>query len=98
MHARVARFEGADADAVRETIAEIRERAAEGPPEGVPAVGFLLLHDGENDNVLAISLFETADDMRKGNEGLDAMDPPRPGGLGKRASVEMYEVGIKVDP
>jgi hypothetical protein len=97
VHARVATFEGGDADEVRQTIGEIRERADSGPPEGVPAVGFLLMHDTDNGKVLAISLFENEDDMRRGDEALNAMEPPRPGGMGKRASVETYEVGVKID-
>jgi hypothetical protein len=97
VHARVATFEGGDADEVRQTIGEIRGRAGEGPPEGVPAVGFLLLHDADNGKVLAISLFETEEDLRKGDEALNAMDPPRPDGMGKRGAVETYEVGVKVD-
>jgi hypothetical protein len=44
MHARVATFEGGDSDQVREAISEIRQRSQSGPPEGVPAVGFLMLH------------------------------------------------------
>jgi len=47
--------------------------------------------------VLNISLFETEDDLRQGDATLNAMDPPIPGALGQRTSVEMYEVGVKLD-
>jgi hypothetical protein len=97
MHARVAMFEGGDPDQVRQMIGEIKERSASGPPEGVPAVGFLMLHRADEGKVLAISLFETEDDLQKGDATLNSMDPPEPGGMGRRSSVEMYEVGLKVD-
>jgi hypothetical protein len=97
MHARVATFEGGDPDQVRQVIAEIKQRAASGPPEGVPAVGLLLLHRADEGKVVNISLFETEEDLRQGDQTLNAMDPPVPGAMGRRTSVEMYEVGVKLD-
>lgn len=97
MHARVATFEGGDPDQVRQIIEEIKQRAASGPPEGVPAVGLLLLHRADEGKVVNISLFETEDDLRQGDETLNAMDPPVPGAMGRRTSVEMYEVGVKLE-
>jgi hypothetical protein len=97
MHARVATFEGGDPDQVRQVIAEIKQRAASGPPEGVPAVGLLLLHRAEEGKVVNISLFETEEDLRQGDAALNAMDPPVPGAMGRRTAVEMYEVGVKLD-
>jgi hypothetical protein len=96
MHARVATFEGGDPDQVRQTIAEIKERSSSGPPEGVPAVGFLMLHRADEGKVVAISLFETEEDLQQGDATLNSMQPPA-GGMGQRASVETYEVGVKVD-
>ncbi len=95
MYARVARWEGADGDAMRRSADEINSQARQGPPEGVPAKGFLLLIDPDNGRSLAVTLFETEEDLRKGDEGLDAMTPPGDG-MGRRASVEMYEVGVDV--
>lgn len=97
MHARVATFEGGDPEQVRRVIAEIKQRAASGPPEGVPAVGLLVLHRADEGKVVNISLFETEEDLRQGDETLNAMDPPVPGAMGRRTSVEMYEVGVKLD-
>jgi hypothetical protein len=77
-------------------VDEIEQRSQGGPPEGVPAVGFLLLHS-EDGKVLAISLFETEEDLEKGDATLNEMSPPVEGGMGQRASVERYEVGVKVD-
>jgi hypothetical protein len=95
MYARVAKWEGGDPDAMRRSADEINSRAASGPPEGVPAVGLLLLVDPDNGRGLAISLFETEEDRRKGDETLNSMSPPDDG-LGRRSSVENYEVGVDV--
>lgn len=93
MYARVARFEGGDAEAIRRVAEEIRGQAASGPPEGVPAKGFLMLIDPEGGRSVGLALFETEEDRRKGSETLDAMSPPGDG-LGRRVSVEMYEVAV----
>lgn len=95
MYARVARWEGADGDAMRRSVAEINSQAASGPPEGVPAKGFLMLIDPDNGQGLAISLFETEEDRRAGHEVLNSMNPPGDG-MGKRTSVDMYEVGVDI--
>jgi hypothetical protein len=95
MYARVARFEGGDAEGVRRIAAQIKADAASGPPEGVPATGFTLLIDPDNGRGLAISLFATEEDRRTGDAALDAMSPPDDG-MGRRASVEMYEVAVDV--
>jgi hypothetical protein len=97
MHARVATFEGGDPAQVRQMIEQIDQRSESGPPDGVPATGLLVLHQPDQGKVVAISLFETEEDLRKGDETLNSMDPPEPGGMGQRASVEMYEVPIKLD-
>jgi hypothetical protein len=97
MHARVATFEGGDPAKVRETIARINERAGDGPPEGVPSTGLMILNKADDGKVIAIGLFETEEDLRKGHETLSAMDPPVVGGMGNRVSVEMFEVPVKID-
>lgn len=98
MYARVARFEGSDAETLEQTTNEIRARAESqgGPPEGVPAKGLLVLNDGENGRRLAISFFETEDDYREGDETLSSMSPPG-GSPGKRVSVEKYEVAVQLE-
>jgi hypothetical protein len=77
-------------------VAQIREEGQSGPPEGVPASGFMLLADRESGRSLAITLFETEDDLRKGDETLNAMNPPG-GGMGTRISLEMYEVAVRFE-
>lgn len=93
MFARVAKWDGGDGDAIRRAAEEINSRSASGPPEGVPAKGFLLLIDPDNGRQIGVSLFETEDDLRKGDEVLNSMNPPEEG-IGKRGPVEMYEVAV----
>lgn len=97
MHARVATFEGGEPGQVREMIAMIDQESKSGPPEGAPATGLLILHQPDQGKVIAISLFASEEDLRQGDETLSAMDPPTPGGMGQRTSVEIYEVPIKLD-
>jgi hypothetical protein len=95
MYARVARWEDADAEAMRSSAKEINSQAQTGPPEGVPAQGFLMLIDPDNGRGLALALFETEEDMRTGHETLNSMTPPNDG-MGRRTSVEFYEVAVDV--
>ena len=95
MYARVAQWEGADADQLRASAEELNSRAAEGPPEGVPSVGFTLLIDPDNGRAMGIGLFETEDDYNKGHETLESMSPPGDG-FGKRVSVDKYEVAAEL--
>ena len=95
MYARVAKWEGAEADTIRAAAVGIKAEAASGPPEGLPAKGLLLLIDPDGGRSMAISLFETEADMRKGDETLNAMSPPGDG-MGRRSSVEMYEVAAEL--
>jgi hypothetical protein len=96
MFARIARWEGADAAALEESAAQIRAQAeaAGGPPPGVPAKELLLLHDTAGGKAIAISLFETEEDYRQGDETLDSMSPPG-GGMGTRVSVEKLELVVR---
>jgi hypothetical protein len=97
MHARVATFEGGNPDQVRQMVEGIKTQSSSGPPEGVPAVGLLVLHKPDEGKVMAVSLFETEENLRQGDATLNSMDPPAPGGMGQRTSVEMFEVPIKID-
>jgi hypothetical protein len=53
-----------------------------------------MLIDRKAGRGLGITLFETEDDLRKGDEALNKMSPPDVEG-GRRASVEVYEVVFK---
>jgi hypothetical protein len=94
MYARVARWAGGDPDAIRGFVERVNADAGSGPPEGVPAKGFLLLADPDGGRSIAITLFETEDDMRQGDATLNAMSPGSDA-VGQRAAVELYEVGAE---
>ncbi len=93
MYARVARWEGGEADAIRGTAAGIKERAADGPPEGVPATGVTLFIDPENGKAMTVSFYDTMDDLRQGDATLNTMSPPNDG-MGTRGPIEVYEVAV----
>ena len=95
MFARVARWEGGDPDAIRRAAQQVAAQAASGPPEGLPTKAFLLLIDPDNARQIGISLFETEEDLRQGDEVLNSTNPPEEG-IGRRTSVEMYEVAVDV--
>jgi hypothetical protein len=96
MYARVARWEGGEPEAIRRTADEIDQevKSGGGPPEGVPAAGMMLLTDPDTGRVMFVSLFETEEDRRKGDETLNAMSPPGDG-MGRRAAVEFYDVAVE---
>jgi hypothetical protein len=95
MYARVARWEGAESATLEQSAAQIRSESEAGPPEGVPAKGFLLLHDLDGGRAIAVTLFETEEDYRQGDETLNAMNPPG-GGMGRRVAVDKYEVAVEI--
>jgi hypothetical protein len=96
MYARVVRWEGAEAEAMKRSAAEISSQADAGPPEDVPAKGFLLLQDPQGGKVMAVTFFETEDDYRQGDETLNSMSPPE-GGFGSRVAVDKYEVAFEFE-
>jgi hypothetical protein len=96
MFARVVRWEGAEAAALEESAARIREDAGSGPPEGVPAKALFLLQDPGAGKAMAITLFETEEDYREGDETLNSMSPPGEG-MGQRVAVEKYEVAVQLE-
>jgi hypothetical protein len=90
MWARVARFEG-DPGNVDERVGGLRAALESGelPPE-ITEAKLLLLVDRESGGMLAVTLFDSEEALRKGDAALSA----RPGTAGTRASVEVYEVPI----
>jgi len=90
MWARVARFEGDPAD-VDARVQKLRSALDSGalPPELAEAK-FLLLVNRESGGMLGVTLFDTEDAMRKGDEAMNA----GPGNAGSRASVEFFEMPL----
>lgn len=96
MYARVARWEGSSAEALDAAAAGIREDAESGSPEGLPAKKLILLQDKESGRSMAITIFETEEDYRQGDETLNSMSPPGEG-MGRRVGVDKYEVAIELE-
>jgi hypothetical protein len=91
MYARVARWEGSNAEAQKGMSEMIK--SADEPPDGVPSNGIMVLNDVEEGRSLVIGLFETEADLRTGDEALKAMDRP-PEAAGHVSAVEFYEVAV----
>jgi hypothetical protein len=86
MYARVATFEGATG--IDEAAKEVQESER---PEGVPATEIFLLTDRATGKVVVLTLYDTEEDMRKGDEAFNAMDGPGDT-FGKRVGVDLLEV------
>lgn len=93
MRARVATFEGeVRGPEYDEQIERIGSEVQSGnrPPGLEDAKGVLIL-SGEGGKRLAITLFDDEEGMQRGDAALNEM---RPVGMGKRSSVEFYEVAV----
>ena len=90
MWARVARFEGDPGD-IDARVERLRSAVESGglPPELADAK-FLLLVDRESGEALGVTLFDSEEGMRRGDEAMNA----GPGNAGSRSSVEFYEVPL----
>jgi hypothetical protein len=89
MYARLATFEG-DPEKFDDAIALVRERMAGGPPPGLENAKFLMLVDRSSGKGHGLTLFETEDERRRGDEALNAES----GGGGTRISVEFFDVPV----
>ena len=91
MYARVATFES-DPAKVDEAIAMVREEVDGDAPPGLEGAKMLMLVNRETGKGVGVTLFETEEAMRRGDEALNAMDP---GSTERRVSVEFFEVPIQ---
>jgi hypothetical protein len=95
MYARIASFEG-EADRLDEALKAVRaqvEKNWESPPEGLDAVKEMwMLVDREGAKGLGITVYETEEDLRRGDAALNAMTPADPSG--RRTNVSIYEVEL----
>ena len=92
MYVRIARFEGGDLADADQAIARVRQQIeGERPPGLEGAKRLLMLVDRENGRGLGVMFFETDEELRRGDEALNAMTPQ---GSARRTSVEFYEVAI----
>jgi hypothetical protein len=92
MHARVATFES-DPARIDDAIGTVRAEVESGnTPAGLEGAKMLMLINRETGKGLGVTLFESEDAMRRGDEALNAMSP---GASERRTSVEFYEVPVQ---
>jgi len=90
MWARVARFEG-DPASLDERIGRLRSALESGDlPVGLEEAKLLMLVDRETGEMVGVTLFESEEAMRRGDEAMNA----GPGNAGSRSSVQFYEVPL----
>jgi hypothetical protein len=91
VYARVATFES-DPSKVDDAVAMVRGEVESGEtPPGLEGAKMLMLVNRETGKGLGVTLFESEDAMRRGDEALNAMNP---GGTERRVSVEFFEVPV----
>ena len=91
MYARVATFESRPEN-VEDAIAMIRAQVESDTPLGLEGAKMLMLVNRETGKGVGVTLFESEDAMRRGDEALNAMNP---GGVERRVSVEFFEVPVQ---
>ena len=92
MYVRIARFEGGDLADADQAVARVRQQMqGERPPGLEGARRLLMLIDRQNGRGMGVTFFESEEDLRRGDEALNAMTPQ---GDARRVSVEMYEVAL----
>lgn len=90
MYARLARFQ-ADPATIDAQIERVRGEVSAAPPPGLEGAKMMMLIDRASGQGLGITLFETEEAMRRGDEELNAMSP---GPGARRTAVEFYEVPV----
>ena len=92
MYARVATFQGDPAN-VDQAIGQVRGQVESGNVlPGLEGAKMLMLVDRETGKGIGVTLFESEEAMRRGDEALNAMNP---GGGEQRTSVEFFEVPVQ---
>jgi hypothetical protein len=92
MYARVARFES-DPSSVDEAIEIVRSSVeADETPAGLEGAKMLMLVNRETGEGIGVTLFESEEAMRRGDEALNAMSPGR---AERRTAVEFFEVPVQ---
>jgi len=92
MYARVATFESDPAN-VDDAIDMVRSEVESGDtPAGLEGAKMLMLVNRESGQGLGITLFESEEGMRRGDEALNAMSA---GPSERRTAVEFYEVPVQ---
>jgi hypothetical protein len=91
VYARVATFQS-DPAHLDDAIAMVRAEVAGDTPPGLEGAKMLMLVDRASGKGLGVTLFDSEEAMRRGDEALNAMNP---GASERRTSVEFYEVPVQ---
>ena len=92
MYARVATFQSDPAN-VDDAISMVRTDVESGDtPPGLEGAKMLMLVNRESGKGVGITLFDSEEAMRRGDEALNAMNP---GASERRLSVEFFEVPVQ---
>ena len=91
MYARVATFQS-DPTKVDDAISMVRNEVAGDTTPGLEGAKMLMLVNRESGKGVGITLFDSEDAMRRGDEALNAMNP---GADERRISVEFYDVPVQ---
>ena len=91
MYARLATFES-DPSQIDGAIEMVRKEVAGGTPPGLEGAKMLMLVDRQSGKGIGITLFESEEAMRRGDEALNAMNP---GNNERRTGVEFFEVPVQ---
>jgi len=91
MFARLAMFES-DPAGIDDAIEMVRREVAGDTPPGLEGAKMMMLVDRATGKGIGLTLFDSKDAMRRGDEALNAMSP---GGTERRTSVEFFEVPVQ---
>ena len=91
MFARLATFES-DPAGIDDAIDMVRREVAGDTPPGLEGARMMMLVDRATGKGIGLTLFDSEDAMRRGDEALNAMSP---GGTERRTSVEFFEVPVQ---
>ena len=91
MFARLATFES-DPAGIDDAIEMVRREVAGDTPPGLEGARMMMLVDRATGKGIGLTLFDSEDAMRRGDEALNAMSP---GGTERRTSVEFFEVPVQ---
>jgi hypothetical protein len=92
MYARIATFQS-DPAGIDDAITQVRSEVESGdPPPGLEGSKMLMLVNRETGKGLGVTLFDSEEAMRRGDEALNAMNP---GASERRTGVEYFEVPVE---
>jgi len=89
--ARIATFQS-DPGRLDDTIEMVRREVAGDTPDGLKGAKMLMLINRESGRSMGITLFDSEEAMRRGDQALNQMDP---GSTEQRTDVQFYEVPVE---